>query len=82
MEVNIRRAKANLSQLIVQAEAGEDVIITRAGKQVVRLIPMHAQAREIFAPGALKGRLRVPENFLDPDPEVERLFYQSDRAQR
>jgi hypothetical protein len=28
-----------------------------------------------FKAGALKGRLIVPENFLDPDPELESLFY-------
>jgi hypothetical protein len=27
-----------------------------------------------FTPGALKDRLTVPDNFLDPDPELESLF--------
>jgi prevent-host-death family protein len=77
MEVNIHHAKTNLSRLILQAEGGEEVIIARAGKPVVRLVPVHARARTTFKPGALRGRLRVPDNFLDPDPEMERLFNQS-----
>jgi len=32
-------------------------------------------APRTFKAGALKGRLIVPDNFLDPDPELESLFY-------
>ena len=74
MEFNIHEAKTNLSQLIGRAEAGEEVIIARAGKPAVRLVPIEATAPPIFHPGALKGRLIVPNNFLDPDPAMEDLF--------
>jgi len=37
--VNIHEAKACLSALIAQAEAGDGVIIARANKPVVRLLP-------------------------------------------
>jgi prevent-host-death family protein len=81
MEVNIHQAKTNLSRLIVRAEAGEEVIIARDGKPAVRLVPVRKRARRLFKPGALKGVLQVPANFLDPDPawseEVEQLFYRS-----
>ena len=36
--VNVAEAKAHLSELIAAAEAGEDVVITKRGKAVVRLI--------------------------------------------
>jgi prevent-host-death family protein len=42
MIVNIHAAKTNLSKLIAQAEAGEEVIIARAGKPSVRLAPVSA----------------------------------------
>ena len=74
MEVNIHHAKTNLSRLIVQAEAGDEVIIARAGKPVVKLVPVTAPTPRKFKAGALKGRLFVPDNFLDPDPELEALF--------
>jgi prevent-host-death family protein len=77
MEVNIHHAKTNLSRLIVRAEAGEEVVIARAGKPAVRLVPVHAATRTIFKPGALKGRLQVPSNFLDADPAMEQLFSES-----
>ena len=75
MEVNIHHAKTNLSRLILQAEAGEEVIIARAGKPAVKLVPVMATMPRKFKAGALKGRLFVPDNFLDPDPELESLFY-------
>jgi prevent-host-death family protein len=77
MEVNVHEAKSNLSKLIVRAEAGEEVIIARAGRPAVRLVPVQARKRKLFKPGALKGRLTVPDGFLDPAPEMEELFYNS-----
>jgi prevent-host-death family protein len=81
MEVNIHHAKTNLSKLILRVEAGEEVIIARAGKPVVRLVPAETPPRKVFKPGALKGRLKVPADFLAPDPaadrEMEQLFYQN-----
>jgi prevent-host-death family protein len=74
VEVNIHHAKTNLSRLILQAESGEEVIIARAGKPAVRLVPVETPKKKRFKPGALKGRLFVPDNFLDPDLELEALF--------
>ena len=36
--VNTQEARANLSQLLHRVEAGEDVVISRSGKPVVRLV--------------------------------------------
>lgn len=75
MEVNIHHAKTNLSRLIVRAEAGEEVIIARAGKPAVKLVPVLAAKPRKFKAGALKGRLFVADDFLEPDLELEALFY-------
>jgi len=39
-QVNVHQAKTQLSQLLAEAEAGEEVIIARAGKPAVRLVPV------------------------------------------
>lgn len=40
VQVNIHTAKTTLSDLILRAEAGEDVVIARRGKPAVRLVPV------------------------------------------
>lgn len=46
LEITLREARAQLSDLLDQVGQGEEVIITRHGKQVARLMPVvHAQAK-------------------------------------
>jgi prevent-host-death family protein len=66
----VHAAKTNLSRLIEQALRGEEVVIARGTKPVVRLVPIDApKPRRV--PGTLKGRLEVPDSFFDPLPEDE-----------
>lgn len=59
--VTITQAKAELSELIDYALQGEEVIITRADKPLVRLVPW--RPRTDRTPGAWKGRVRIAEDF-------------------
>ena len=43
MQLAITEAKARLTDLVRRAEAGEDVVLTRYGHAVVRLVAMHAK---------------------------------------
>ncbi|HJT76257.1 MAG TPA: type II toxin-antitoxin system Phd/YefM family antitoxin [Gemmataceae bacterium] len=72
--VNIHQAKSQLSRLLDQVAAGEEVVIARHGKPVARLAPMQEELPP-RQPGALKGKIWVAENFDDPDEELEDLFY-------
>jgi prevent-host-death family protein len=76
MEVNIHEAKTHLSKLLERVALGEEVIIAKAGKPVAKLVPINGNKRE-FKFGSAKGEFVVPENFNDPDPEIEDLFYNS-----
>ena len=53
--VNVHKAKTNLSRLLDQVSAGEEVIIAKAGKPVARLVPVAGLERR--EPGLAKGRL-------------------------
>ncbi len=69
-KVTIHVAKTNLSKLIEQACAGEEVIISRGSEPVVKLVAVaHLVAKRQF--GALKGKLVVPESFFDALPAEE-----------
>ena len=67
--VNVHQAKTQLSRLLAQAEAGEDIVIARNGQPIARLVHCHRQGKRQF--GALKGRIVVNDNFFDPLPEAE-----------
>ena len=43
--VNVHEAKTNLSRLLAQVEAGEDVVIARNGKPVARLVEYSQRGR-------------------------------------
>ncbi len=66
----IHEAKTNLSRLIEQAERGEEVIIARGKKPVVRLVPVEAPPKKRI-PGLWKGEFEVPDSFFDPLPPEE-----------
>jgi prevent-host-death family protein len=40
--VSVSEAKAQLTELVRRAEAGEDIVLTRHGRQAVRLVPANA----------------------------------------
>jgi prevent-host-death family protein len=75
-QVNVHDAKTHLSRLLERAERGEEIVIARAGKPVARLVPLAPEPSE-RRPGYLKGRIVIHPSFYEPDPELERLFYES-----
>jgi len=78
--VNIHEAKTHLSRLIEAAAGGEEIVIAKAGKPMVRLVPISSQ--ESPRPlGLLAGMVRETEGAWDEDPEIEALFYGSGPAE-
>ena len=66
----IHAAKTNLSRLIEQACAGEEVIIARGKAPVARIVPLKASAPARRF-GAMRGRARVTRKFFEPLPPDE-----------
>lgn len=72
--INLYEAKTQLSRLVDQAAAGQDVIVSRHGKPVARITRLEPPKRKIRF-GVLKGKLIVPDGFDDPLPaDVIRAF--------
>ena len=68
--VNIHAAKTQLSRLVEQAAAGEEIIIARAGRPLARLVPLTAPATgQKRVLGMLAGQLQVVDNFDRPLPD-------------
>jgi prevent-host-death family protein len=68
--IPIHKAKAELSRLVERACAGEDVVIARGKKPVVRLVPVDRPApARVF--GAMRGKVVVDDRFFEPLPASE-----------
>jgi prevent-host-death family protein len=63
--VNIHDAKARLSQLVDMAAAGEDVVVSRNGKPLVRITQLSPAKRHIRF-GLLKGKIKIAHDFDAP----------------
>jgi len=77
MEVNIHEAKTHLSKLLERVALGEEVVIAKSGTPVAKLVPVGTRSKKRVL-GTAKGDFVVPDDFDDADPEIERMFYESD----
>ena len=73
---NIREARTHLSRLVEKAAKGEAFVIARAGKPLVKVVPLEPPAARENSPYRLpRGRIRVPADFdRMAEAEIERLF--------
>ena len=73
-QVNLHAAKTSLSRLVDEAVDGEEIIIAKAGKPLVRLMPVaRGSTRRGF--GADRGKIRICKDFDAPlPPAVLRAF--------
>ena len=68
MNVSVYDAKTNLSRLLDRAAGGEEIVITRNGRPVAKLVAA-IPARKPRTLGTLKGRIRIKKDFDAPLPE-------------
>ena len=67
--VSVEQAQENFIDLLARAEAGEEVVITREGRAVGKLVAYREPGKRQF--GSLKGRIKLDDSFFDPLPEEE-----------
>ena len=67
--VSVDEAQDKLSDLLAQAVAGNEVIITEHGTPVARLVPVMAHSKRKRVPGLNRGTIWTSEDFDDPLPD-------------
>jgi prevent-host-death family protein len=73
--VNMHEAKTHLSRLVEMAARGEPVIIARAGKPLVKLVPVDPAPKRRRI-GFMEGEFTVPDDFNTMgQEEIERAIY-------
>jgi prevent-host-death family protein len=78
--VNMHEAKTHLSKLVERAVDGEEVIIAKAGKPLVKLVPVEQPVLDTSKRlGGLEGRFVIPDDFKGfMREEIEEMFYGKD----
>ena len=72
--MNIHQAKTHFSQLVEQAVKGGEVIIAKAGVPILKLVPLVVKPKR--KPGALKGKIRIADDFDAPLPDETLAFFE------
>ncbi len=70
MQVNVHEAKSQLSRLGELAWQGEEVIIAKAGKPFLNLVP-YREERKPRRLGSMKGKIWVAPDFDETLPEFD-----------
>ncbi len=73
----VTEAKAQLSALIERVLNGEKVIIGRAGK-LVAVLSAYEKEKQLRKPGALRGRIRIADDFDELPEDIASAFGISD----
>jgi prevent-host-death family protein len=72
---NIHAAKTHFSKLVERAAAGEEIIIGKAGKPVVKLVPYQASPLRPRKPGSMRGKIKILPGFDAADKQIAALFH-------
>jgi len=68
LTINVHEAKTKLSRLLSRVEAGEEIVISKSGQPIARLVPWQ-EGTENRKPGLDKGKLIIPQDFDEPLPK-------------
>jgi prevent-host-death family protein len=71
--INVQEAKTHLSRLIEAAAGGEEIILGKHGKPMVRLSSF-SSPNEPRRLGGREGEIKIPADFDDEDPRINTLF--------
>ncbi len=76
-KINIHEAKTHLSRLVEEAADGKPFIIAKAGKPLVKVVPIDAPTgKKVQRIGFLKGQVKAPDDFDTMlSGEIEKMFY-------
>jgi antitoxin (DNA-binding transcriptional repressor) of toxin-antitoxin stability system len=72
-QVNMHEAKSQLSKLGELVHQGETVVIAKAGKPYMDLVP-HKEVKGVRKPGRLAGKIKMASDFDETPEEVISAF--------
>jgi prevent-host-death family protein len=76
LTLNIQDAETQLAKLLERVALGEEVIVSKAGEPVAKLVPIKKKQKR--TPGGAEG-LQVPPEFFEPLPDDIMRYFQEDK---
>ncbi len=65
-QVNIAEAKVRFSELVRKALAGEEVVVAKDNRPLLRLVPVANRTGKSRRPGSAKGQVWMAADFATP----------------
>ncbi|MEU2773955.1 type II toxin-antitoxin system prevent-host-death family antitoxin [Streptomyces sp. NPDC007162] len=72
-QYNVHEAKTHFSRILEQVATGEEVVISKAGEPVAKVVPLRPKVRRT-ARGSLRGRIHIPEDFDELPDDIADAF--------
>ncbi|MFJ6184107.1 type II toxin-antitoxin system Phd/YefM family antitoxin [Streptomyces sp. NPDC092295] len=72
-QYNVHEAKTHFSRILEQVATGEEVVISKAGVPVAKVVPLRPEVRRTGR-GSLKGRIRINDDFDELPDDVADAF--------
>ncbi len=70
----MHEAKSTLSRLVERAQAGEEIVISRNGTPVARLVAVEARNGFEELRGRWRGKVEIADDFDELPPDIAEAF--------
>ncbi|MFE6763003.1 type II toxin-antitoxin system Phd/YefM family antitoxin [Streptomyces sp. NPDC057689] len=72
-QYNVHEAKTHLSRILEQVATGQEVVISKAGEPVAKVVPLRARVARTGR-GSLRGQIRFGDDFDELPDDVADAF--------
>ncbi|MFE4689496.1 type II toxin-antitoxin system Phd/YefM family antitoxin [Streptomyces sp. NPDC056749] len=72
-QYNVHEAKTHFSRILQQVETGEEIVISRAGEPIAKVVPLHPKVRRTGR-GSLRGQVHIPDDFDELPDDIADAF--------
>ncbi|GGX22454.1 type II toxin-antitoxin system Phd/YefM family antitoxin [Streptomyces chryseus] len=72
-QYNVHEAKTHFSRILQQVETGEEIVISRAGRPIAKVVPLRPKADRTDY-GALKGQIHIHDDFDELPDDLAEAF--------
>jgi prevent-host-death family protein len=73
VQFNVHEAKTHFSRILERVATGEEVVISKAGEPVAKVVPLRPKVQRTER-GSLRGRIHIPDDFDELPDDLSDAF--------